>query len=119
MKEYYVIHYYDPKEEVKYSTDPTLYPTEADARAHVKKDVYSMIDCRKYSNSDLLGQIFEAFCDNTTCKKCHYYSDCYCGNPYDAMSFGALDEQKQLEVCATMARQFEEAEYEEEEAENE
>lgn len=117
MKEYYVIHYHDPDGKIRYATDPALYSTEADARAHIKKNVYAMVECRKYSNSDLFNEIFGMLCNNTDCKKCHFQSDCYRGNPYDRMIFETLDEQKQLEMCATMARQFEEAKYEEEENE--
>lgn len=109
MKEYFIIHYYNPDGENRYFTDPTFYPTEADARAHIKKDVYAMIERYEYSNSDLLKEIFNAFCTNTDCEKCHLRDDYYCFNPFDTM-----DEQKQLEVCATMARQFEEARYEDE-----
>lgn len=29
MKEYFVIHYYNPDGENRYFTDPTFYPTEA------------------------------------------------------------------------------------------
>lgn len=113
MNEYYIIHYYNPNEEVHYSTDPNFYPSEEDARAHIKKGVYSMIECRKFSNSDLLGQIFGAFCNSIECKKCHYHDACYCENPYDRMVFEkSLSEQKMLEVCATMARQFDDAKYE-------
>ena len=112
MKEYFIIHYYNPNGENRYFTDPTFYPTEADARAHIKKDAYAMIKCYKYSNSDLLKGIFNVFCDNTDCKKCRFHGDCYCDNPYDQMDFKALDEQKRLEVCATMARQFVEGTYE-------
>lgn len=119
MKEYYIIHYHDPDGEIRYITDPTFYPTEADARAHIRKDVYSMVECRKYSNSDLLNEIFGAFCNNTDCEKCRFHADCFCGNPFDVMIFETLDEQKQLEVCATMARQFEEVKYEDGEDEEE
>lgn len=109
MKEYFIIRYHNPDGENRYFTDPTFYSTEADARAHIKKDVYAMIERHEYSNSDLLKEIFDAFCNNTDCEKCHFQNDCYCVNPYDP-----TDEQKQLEVCATMARQFEEARYEDE-----
>lgn len=34
MKEYFIIHYHNPDGENRYFTDPT----EADARAHIKKD---------------------------------------------------------------------------------
>lgn len=112
MKEYYLIHYYDPMD--GYSTDPTFYSSEEEARKHVKKDVFAMISCRKYSNSNLLKEIFNAFCTNTDCEKCHFYDDCYRGNRYHEMDFDTLNEQKQLEVCATMAHQFEEARYEDE-----
>jgi len=115
MKEYYIIHYHNPDGEVRYLTDPTFYPTEADARAHIKKDVYAMIERREYSNSDLFNEIFGALCNRTDCQKCRFHNDCYCGNPYDAMIFEALSEQKQLEVCATMARQLDDAEYDENE----
>lgn len=114
MKEYFIIHYHNPDGENRYFTDPTFYPTEADARAHIKKDVYAMIERCEYSNSDLLKEIFNAFCTNTDCEKCHFYDDCYRGNRYHEIDFDTLDEQKQLEVCATMARQFEEARYEDE-----
>lgn len=109
MKEYFIIRYHNPNEENRYFTDPTFYPTEADARAHIKKDVYAMIERHKYSNSGLLKEIFNAFCNNTDCEKCHFQNDCYCANPYDPE-----DEQKQLEACATMALQFEKARYEDE-----
>lgn len=112
MKEYFIIHYHNPDGENRYFTDPTFYPTEADARAHIKKDVYAMIERYEYSNSNLLKEIFTAFCNNTDCEKCHFQDDCY--NPYDQVEFDTLNEQKQLEVCATMARQFEEARYEDE-----
>lgn len=112
MKKYFIIRYHNPDGENRYFTDPTLYPTEADARAHIKKDVYAMIERYEYSNSDLLKEIFNAFCNNTDCEKCHFQD--YCGNPYDQMDFDTLDEQKQFEVCATMARQFEEARYKDE-----
>ena len=114
MKEYFIIHYHNPDGENRYFTDPTFYSTEADARAHIKKDVYAMIERYEYSNSDLLKEIFNAFCTNTDCEKCHFYDYCYCDNPYDLMDFDTLNEQKQLEICATMARQFEEARYEDE-----
>ena len=109
MKECFIIHYHNPDGENRYFTDPTFYPTEADARAHLKKDIYAMIKRHEYSNSGLLKEIFDAFCNNTDCEKCHFQNDCYCVNPYDP-----TDEQKQLEVCATMARQSEEARYEDE-----
>ena len=109
MKEYFIIRYHNPNGENRYFTDPTFYPTEADARAHIKKDVYAMIERHEYSNSGLLKEIFNAFCNNTDCEKCHFQNDCYCGNPYDPN-----DEQKQLEACATMALQFEKARYEDE-----
>ena len=114
MKEYFIIHYHNPDGENRYFTDPTFYSTEADARAHLKKDVYAMIRRYEYSNSDLLKEIFNAFCSNTDCKKCHFHDDCYRGNWYHEMDFDTLDEQKQLEVCATMAHHFEEAIYEDE-----
>lgn len=82
MKEYFVIHYHNPDGENRYFTDPTFYPTEADARAHIKKDVYAMIERYEYSNSDLLKEIFNAFCTNTDCEKCHFYDNCYRGNRY-------------------------------------
>ena len=107
MKEHFIIHYHNPNGENRYFTDPTFYSTEADARAHIKKDVYAMIERHEYSNSGLLKEIFDAFCNNTDCEKCHFQNDCYRDNPYNP-----TDEQKQLEVCATMARQFEEARYE-------
>ena len=44
MKEYFIIRYHNPNGENRYFTDPTFYPTEADARAHIKKDVYAMIE---------------------------------------------------------------------------
>lgn len=44
MKEYFIIRYHNPNGENRYFTDPTRYPTEADARAHIKKDVYAMIE---------------------------------------------------------------------------
>ena len=109
MKEYFIIRYHNPDGENRYFTDPTFYPTEADARAHIKKDVYAMIERHEYSNSGLLKEIFDAFCNNTDCEKCHFQNDCYCANPYDP-----TDEQKQLEVCAMMARQFKKARYEDE-----
>lgn len=112
MKKYFIIHYHNPDGENRYFTDPTLYPTEADARAHIKKDVYAMIERYEYSNSDLLKEIFNAFCNNTDCEKCHFQD--HCGDPYDLTVFDTLNEQKQLEVCATMARQFEEARNEDE-----
>lgn len=111
MKECFIIRYHNPDGENRYFTDPTFYSTEADARAHIKKDVYAMIERHEYSNSDLLKEIFNAFCNNTDCEKCHFYDR---GNLYHEIDFDTLDEQKQLEVCATMARQFEEARYEDE-----
>ena len=114
MKEYFIIRYHNPNGENRYFTDPTFYPTEADARAHIKKDVYAMIERHEYSNSGLLKEIFDAFCNNTDCEKCHFLNDCYCANPYYEMDFDTLDEQKQLEVCATMAHHFEKAKYEDE-----
>lgn len=41
MKEYYLIHYYDPMD--GYSTDPTFYSSEEEAREHIKKDVFAMV----------------------------------------------------------------------------
>lgn len=112
MKEYYLIHYYDPMD--GYSTDPTFYSSEEEARKHVKKDVFAMIECRKYSNEDLLTQIFSAFCNNRNCENCCYYKDCYAENPSDDMKFETKSEQEKLEICAIMARQFEEPRYEDE-----
>lgn len=106
MKEYYVIHYHNPDGEDKYTTDPVLYPSEEEVRRHVKKDVYAMIECRKYNNEDLLTQIFNAFCNNTNCENCCYYNDCYTKNLSDSMKFEAENEQQKLEICATMARQY-------------
>lgn len=108
MKEYYLIRYYDPMD--GYSTDPTFYSSEEEARKHVKKDVFAMIGCRKYSNEDLLTQIFSAFCYNTNCENCCYYNDC----PSSDMEFETKSEQEKLEICAIMARQFEGARYEDE-----
>ena len=104
MKEYYVIHYYDPAN--GYTTDPVIYPSEEEARKHVKKDVYAMIECRKYNNEDLFTQIFNAFCNNTDCENCCYHNDCYTKNPFDSMRFAEESEQQKLEICATMARQY-------------
>lgn len=109
MKEYFIIRYHNPNGENRYFTDPIFYPTEADARAHIKKDVYAMIERHEYSNSDLLKEIFDAFCNNIDCEKCPFQDDCYYGNPY-----APVDEQKQLEACAMMAHQFEKARYEDE-----
>lgn len=114
MKEYFIIHYHNPNGENRYFTDPTFYSSEEEAREHIKKDVFAMVKHYKYSNSDLLKEIFNAFCSNTDCEKCHFYGDCYRGNRYYEMDFDTLDEQKQLEVCATMAHHFEEARYEDE-----
>lgn len=114
MKEYFIIHYHNPDGENRYFTDPTLYATEADVRAHIKRDIYAMIERYECSNSDLLKEIFKVFCNNTDCEKCSFQDDCYCGSPYDRMDFDTLNEQKQLEICATMARQFEEARHEDE-----
>ena len=107
MKEYYVIHYYDSTN--GYTTDPVLYPSEEEARKHVKKDVYAMIKCGKYNNEDLLTQIFNAFCNNTNCENCCYHNDCYTKNPFDSMRFETESEQQKHEICATMARQYDEA----------
>lgn len=104
MKEYYVICYYDPQD--GYSNDPNLYPSEEEARKHVKKDAYSMIECRKYDNNDLFAQIFNAFCNNTNCNNCCYHDDCYAKSLIDRMEFDTKSEQQKLEICATMARQY-------------
>lgn len=105
MKEYYVIYYHNPDGEDRYTTDPVLYPSEEEARRHIKKDVYAMIECWKYNNEDLLTQIFNAFCNDTNCENCCYYNDCYTKNPFDRMRFETESEQQKLEICATMARQ--------------
>ena len=67
-----------------------------------------MVERRVFSNSDLLQQIFGALCNRTNCKKCPIAPNCYCANPFDTFVFEELDEQTQLEVCATMARNWEE-----------
>lgn len=110
MKNCYVICYYDP--ESGCFNDPNFYPSEEEARRHVNKELYSMIECRDYSNEDLLSQIFETFCDHTDCKKCCYYVHCFAKNPVDQMKFEAESEQDKLKICATMARQFGAGKYE-------
>ncbi len=97
MKEYYIIHYYDPTD--GYSTDPILYLSEEEARKNVKKDVFAKIECWKYNNKDLLVQIFEAFCNNTNCNNCCYHDDCYTKNPFDSMDFETKSEQVKLEIA--------------------
>ena len=109
MKEYYVICYYNSQEN-RYFTDLNLYPSEEEARKHVKKDVYSMIERREYDNNDLLSQIFNVFCNITNCEKCCYSVNCY--DPFYKMEFEAKSEQQKLEICATMARQYDEGTYE-------
>lgn len=111
MKSYYVICYYDP--ENGYSNDPNFYPSEEEARRHINKDVYSMIECRDYSNEDLFSQIFETFCDHTDCKKYCFYVNCFTKNPSNKMMFETESEQDKLKICATMARQFGERKYDE------
>lgn len=105
-KNYYIIHYYDPDlEENKFFEDPNLYSSEEEAMKHVKKDIYSQIEEFPYSNTSLFSMIFKALCAPSDCYTCSYRGKCYIKDSSNKM-FEDLSEQEQLEICASLARQY-------------
>lgn len=102
-KEYYTVRYYDPDIRGKKTfSDPNLYLSEKEAQNNRRNDAYSRIECSFYSNADLLFMIFKTLCEHSDCYTCSYLGKCYLKDE----KFKDLTEQEQLELCASIARQY-------------